>query len=51
MSLCSVYETGIFEEIIPTLDLPKNELEQFANDVIERFKKSVHQALSFEYCA
>ena len=29
---------GIFEEIIPTLDLPKNELEQFANDVIERFK-------------
>lgn len=29
---------GIFEEIIPTLDLPKEELEQFANDVIERFK-------------
>ncbi len=29
---------GIFEEIIPTLDLPKSELEQFANDVIERFK-------------
>ncbi len=29
---------GIFEEIIPTLDLPKAELEQFANDVIERFK-------------
>lgn len=31
-------QRGIFEEIIPTLDLPKNELEQFANDVIERFK-------------
>ncbi len=29
---------GVFEEIIPTLDLPKNELEQFADDVIERFK-------------
>lgn len=29
---------AIFEEIIPTLDLPKEELEQFANDVIERFQ-------------
>ncbi len=29
---------GLFEEIIPTLDLPKDELTQFANDVIERFK-------------
>ncbi|MCD8390687.1 MAG: tagaturonate reductase [Firmicutes bacterium] len=29
---------GIFEEIIPTLDLPRGELESFANDVIERFK-------------
>lgn len=29
---------AIFEEIIPTLDLPANELEQFANDVIERFQ-------------
>ena len=34
----SFMEQGIFEEIIPTLDLPKSELEQFANDVIERFK-------------
>ncbi|GGF31383.1 tagaturonate reductase [Echinicola rosea] len=25
-------------EIIPTLDLPKEELEQFANDVMDRFK-------------
>ncbi|MCX7715554.1 MAG: tagaturonate reductase [Clostridia bacterium] len=36
-----VYEfvrKGIFEEIIPTLDLPKDELEMFANDVIDRFK-------------
>lgn len=31
-------EQGIFKEIIPTLDLPENELEKFANDVIERFK-------------
>ena len=29
---------AIFEEIIPTLDLPQEELEQFANDVIERFQ-------------
>lgn len=29
---------AIFEEIIPTLDLPDNELKQFANDVIERFQ-------------
>lgn len=34
----SFMEQGIFEEIIPTLDLPRSELEQFANDVIERFK-------------
>ncbi len=34
----SFMKKGIFEEIIPTLDLPKEELVQFANDVIERFK-------------
>ncbi|WP_207497226.1 tagaturonate reductase [Aridibaculum aurantiacum] len=28
----------IFEEIIATLDLPKEELEQFANEVIDRFR-------------
>ena len=28
---------AIFEEIIPTLDLPADELDQFANDVIQRF--------------
>lgn len=28
----------IFNEIIPTLDLPKEELEQFANEVINRFR-------------
>lgn len=28
----------IVEEIIPTLDLPQEELEQFASDVIERFQ-------------
>ena len=28
----------ISEEIIPTLDLPKEELEQFANEVIDRFR-------------
>ncbi|WP_242132565.1 tagaturonate reductase [Aestuariivivens marinum] len=28
---------AIFEEICPTLDLPKAELNQFANDVLDRF--------------
>lgn len=34
----SFMKQGLFDEIIPTLDLPKEELVQFANDVIERFK-------------
>jgi tagaturonate reductase len=29
---------AIFEEIVPTLDLPENELTKFANDVLERFQ-------------
>ena len=29
---------AIFEEIIPVLELPQNELEQFANDVLDRFR-------------
>ncbi|MBR9919380.1 MAG: tagaturonate reductase [Bacteroidetes bacterium] len=28
----------IFEEIVPTLDLPQEELEKFANDVLDRFR-------------
>ncbi len=28
---------AVNDEIIPTLDLPKEELQQFANDVMERF--------------
>ncbi|MBQ2714824.1 MAG: tagaturonate reductase, partial [Clostridia bacterium] len=31
-------EKCVFEEIIPTLDLPKAELEDYANSVIERFE-------------
>lgn len=34
----SFMKKGVFDEIIPTLDLPKDELVQFANDVIERFQ-------------
>lgn len=34
----SFMKKGVFDEIIPTLDLPKAELVQFANDVIERFQ-------------
>ncbi|MFT2009605.1 tagaturonate reductase [Pontibacter sp. 13R65] len=39
---------AIFEEIVPTLDLPAEELEQFANDVIERFQNPFirHELLS-----
>src|SRR5690606_23504470 len=29
---------AIYDEIIPTLDLPQGELEKFAQDVVERFK-------------
>lgn len=38
----------IFDEIIPTLNLPKDELIQFANDVIDRFKNPYihHELLS-----
>ena len=38
----------IFEEIIPTLDLPDEELQQFAHDVLDRFKNPFikHQLLS-----
>lgn len=41
-------KTGVFDEIIPTLDLPKDELIQFANDVIERFQNPLikHYLLS-----
>lgn len=34
----SFMNTVIYEEIIPTLDLPKDELETFASTVTERFK-------------
>lgn len=38
----------VFDEIIPTLDLPADELNQFANDVIERFQNPFikHELLS-----
>ncbi|MBQ8204049.1 MAG: tagaturonate reductase [Clostridia bacterium] len=31
-------ERCVFEEIIPTLDMPENELKGYANEVFERFK-------------
>ncbi len=39
---------AIFEEIIPTLELPKEELEQFAAEVIDRFRNPYikHQLMS-----
>lgn len=37
----------IFQEIIPTLDLPEEELKQFANDVLDRFKNPfIHHELA-----
>lgn len=41
-------ERMIFDEIIPTLDLPKEECIQFANDVLQRFKNPFirHELLS-----
>ncbi len=35
--ICSFMKKTIFEEVIPTLTLPKEELEEFANAVITRF--------------
>lgn len=37
-TIFSFMKQGLFEEIIPTIDMPKDELVQFANDVIERFR-------------
>lgn len=41
-------QEAIFEEIIPTLDLPKESLEQFAAEVIDRFRNPFikHQLMS-----
>jgi len=42
------FKEELFEEIIPTLDLQKEELEQFANEVIDRFRNPYikHQLMS-----
>jgi len=46
--LSDFVERAIFEEIVPTLDLPKAELESFARDVLDRFRNPFikHQLLS-----
>lgn len=36
--ICGFMNKTIYDEIIPTLDLPKEELEEFASAVTERFK-------------
>ncbi|MFB0974949.1 MAG: tagaturonate reductase, partial [Tolumonas sp.] len=36
--LSQFVEKAIFEEIVPTLDLPRDELESFARDVLARFR-------------
>jgi len=41
-------QQAVYEEIIPTLDLPKDELVEYANDVMDRFKNPFihHQLIS-----
>ena len=36
--VCKFLKDAIFDEIHPTLDLSKEELEQFSNDVLDRFR-------------
>jgi tagaturonate reductase len=46
--MAEVIKQMIFKEIIPLLDLPKAELHQFANDVLDRFRNPFirHELLS-----
>ncbi|HDG1670178.1 tagaturonate reductase [Kluyvera ascorbata] len=46
--ICAFVEKAIYEEIIPVLDLPKDELESFASAVTGRFRNPYikHQLLS-----
>lgn len=46
--ICSFVEKAIYEEIIPQLDLPREELETFASAVTGRFRNPYikHQLLS-----
>lgn len=46
--LSAFVQKGIFSDIIPTLEFPREESERFANDVIERFKNPFikHRLLS-----
>ena len=46
--LSKFVERAIFDEIVPTLDLPRDELESFARDVQDRFRNPFikHQLLS-----
>ncbi|MBQ2664464.1 MAG: tagaturonate reductase [Clostridia bacterium] len=37
-ALVNLVRKGMFDEIIPTIDMPENELVRFANDVIDRFR-------------
>lgn len=47
-ALSQFVEKTIFEEIVPTLDLPRDELESFSRDVLARFRNPFikHQLLS-----
>jgi len=36
--VCDFMYNGIFKEVIPTLDMPYDELKSFADDVVERFR-------------
>ncbi len=47
-AICNFMNTAIYDEIIPTLTLPKQELEEFANSVKDRFNNPFidHKLLS-----
>jgi len=47
-AIVAFLKEAIYEEIIPTLDMPQAELEQFASDVLERFSNPyiVHELKS-----
>ena len=47
--ICGFMNKTIYDEIIPTLDLPKAELKDFAAAVTERFKTHLSITLFFPF--
>lgn len=47
--ICGFMNKTIYDEIIPTLDLPKAELKDFAAAVTERYKTHLSITLFFPF--